>query len=268
MPLADVNGQRLHYVDSDPDGHKPPAVLVHGFLMDHRMFDPITAALEADFRVIRYDTRGFGQTPWDGKPFDFYDAVDDCAALLDHLGVKQATIGGMSRGGYMALRFALVHPARVRALVLMSTRSGVDGAELHTIYRQIRDTWRDHGPIDAVVHGNANGILGPEAEVPALWREWLPRWRGYAPAAVAAGIDAMIERDDIDDRLDAITAPALVVHGTADAGIPFADAERLAAALPDARGLVKIEGGHHAAVLARADVVIPPLRAFLRAYAT
>ncbi len=267
MPFADVNGQRLHYVDSDPDGQKPPVVLVHGFLMDHRMFDPIAAALADAFRVIRYDTRGFGQTRWDGRRFTFYDAVADCAGLLDHLGIERATIGGMSRGGYMALRFALVHPERTRALILMSTRASVDAPEVHGIYRQVRDTWRDHGPIDPVVHGNANGILGPKDDVPQLWTDWLPRWRSYDPKAIAAGIDAMIERDDVSDRLGEIEAPALIVHGTADAGIPFADGELLAEKLPGAQGLVKVDGGHHTAVLAHADTVIPPMRAFLREFA-
>lgn len=266
MPFAETNGQRLYYVDSDPEGRRPPVVLVHGFLMDHRMFDPIADALRRDFRVIRYDTRGFGRTPWDGRPFDFYDAARDCAGLLDHLGLERAVIGGMSRGGYMALRFALLLPERVRALVLMSTRAAVDAPEIHAVYRQVRDTWREHGAVDPIVHGNANGILGPEAEVGALWKDWLPRWRGYDPKAIAAGIDAMIERDDVADRLGEIEAPALVVHGTADAGIPFEDGVFLAKNLPGARGLVRIEGGHHSAALSRADEVIPPLRAFLTSY--
>ena len=148
----------------------------------------------------------------------------------------------------------------------MSTRASADAPEIHAVYRQVRDTWRDHGPVDPIVHGNANGILGPEAEVGELWKDWLPRWRAYDPKAIAAGIDAMVERDDVAGRLGEIEAPALVIHGTADVGVPFEHGEFLAKHLPGAKGLVALEGGHHSVVLSRAAEVIPPLRAFLEAH--
>ncbi|MCA9538779.1 MAG: alpha/beta hydrolase, partial [Myxococcales bacterium] len=122
-------------------------------------------------------------------------------------------------------------------------------------------------PVDPIVFGNANGILGPEADVGDLWKTWLPRWRATDPHAIAAGIDAMIERDDVTDRLGDIHTPALIFHGDADAGVPFESGVELATKLPRAEGLIALPGGHHAAVLSQADRVIGPLQTFLRAHA-
>ena len=122
MPFADVNGQRIRFEDSGGDG--PPIVLSHGFLMDREMFAPQVQALSPQFRVITWDERGFGETEFDGQPFTYWDSARDCLALLDHLGIERAVLGGMSQGGFLSLRAALLAPHRVRALVLIDTQSG------------------------------------------------------------------------------------------------------------------------------------------------
>ena len=118
MPFASIHGQEIHFEDSGGAG--APLVLGHGFLMDQSMFDPQVAALAPEFRVIRWDARGFGATRWDGKPFTYWDLADDLLALLDHLGLERAVLGGMSQGGFSAMRAALRKPERVRGLVLIS----------------------------------------------------------------------------------------------------------------------------------------------------
>ena len=108
MPYAEVNGQRLRYEDTGGDG--PPVIFSHGFLMDHEMFAPQAAALAPEFRVIAWDERGFGETEFDGKPFTYWDSARDCFGLLDHLGIEQAVLGGMSQGGFLSMRAALLEP--------------------------------------------------------------------------------------------------------------------------------------------------------------
>ena len=83
------------------------------------MFDSQVAALSDKFRVITWDERGFGDTEYDGKPFTYWDSANDCLALMTHLGVETAVLGGMSQGGFLSLRAALTAPERVRALVLI-----------------------------------------------------------------------------------------------------------------------------------------------------
>ena len=72
--------------------------------------------------MITWDQRGFGQTEFDSQPFTYWDSADDCLGLLDHLQLDRAVIGGMSQGGFVALRAALKAPERVRALILHRTR--------------------------------------------------------------------------------------------------------------------------------------------------
>src|SRR5262245_17100154 len=115
MPYAEVNGQRIYYQDTGGDGQV--IVLAHGFLMDRSMFAPQIEAFGDQYRLVTWDQRGFGQTEFDSLPFTYWDSADDCLALLDHLQVEQAVVGGMSQGGFIALRAALKAPERVRALI-------------------------------------------------------------------------------------------------------------------------------------------------------
>ena len=124
MPYASVNGQRIYFEDTGGDG--APVILAHGFLMDHEMFEPQVDALAPEFRVITWDERGFGLTEFDGEPFTYWDSALDCLALLDHLDIRRAVVGGMSQGGFVSLRAALTAPERVRALVLLDTAADVD----------------------------------------------------------------------------------------------------------------------------------------------
>lgn len=257
MPTATVSGQPIAYDDSGGDG--PVVLFAHGFLMDRTMFGPQVEALTPDYRCVTFDERGFGGTPVRG-PFDYWDLAEDAVGLLDHLGVERAVLAGMSQGGFVALRAALRHPDRVEGLVLVDTDAGVDDEETREGYRQMFRTWREQGPIEPIVETLADLILGPD---PELRRAWIERWRELDPAELEIPVRCLLDREDVSDRLDAIECPVLIVHGEDDESIPIARAERVAAALPDCRGLVRVPGAMHAPVLSHPGVVNPPLRAFL-----
>ena len=146
MPFAEVNGQRLRFDDSGGDG--PAVVLSHGFLMDREMFEPQVKALAPEHRVITWDERGFGETEFDGQPFTYWDSARDCLGLLDHLGLDDAVLGGMSQGGFLSMRAALLAPERVRALVLIDTQAGPEDPERLPTYRQMQQTWLEAGLVD------------------------------------------------------------------------------------------------------------------------
>lgn len=266
MPIAQINNQKIYFEDSGGDG--PALVFMHGFLMDQSMFDPQVEALAPDFRCIRFDARAFGQTEWDGQPFTLYDTVADCIGLMDYLGIDQATIIGMSQGGYAALRVALTHPNRVKALILMSTRSGADEAEAKAMYLQTRDTWREHGPVDPLIEGLMTAIIGPKETTGKLWETWTPKWKARTGEQIYHAMNNLLERDDISDaQLKTIVVPVLVTHGEADMGVPIMLGEALDATLPNSRGLVRIPQAAHAANLTHPHVINPPLRQFLAQYA-
>lgn len=258
--IAELNGQGIYFEDSGGSGR--PIILAHGFLMDGRMFDPQVAALAPEFRVIRWDARGFGRTRWDGKPFSLWDSAADCIALLDHLGIDKAVIGGMSQGGYCALRIALRYSERVKALVLMSTRGTNDAEETKAGYLQAAQVWGSVGP-EPIIQALSAPILG-DARHFATWQE---RWRQVSAASYMAATRNLVDRDDISGRLKEIRCPAIVFHGLEDSGIPPSDGELLHKTLPGSVRFVGVPGATHAASLTHPEVVNPPLLEFLRAYA-
>ncbi|MGZ4683979.1 MAG: alpha/beta fold hydrolase [Acidimicrobiales bacterium] len=257
MATAAVNGARIAYDDTGGDG--PPVVLAHGFLMDRSMFAPQVEALAPSHRVITWDERGFGETEYDGEPFTYWDGASDCLGLLDHLDIRRAVIGGMSQGGFIALRVALMAPERVRGLILLDSQAGTEDPEVAPLYQGMIDDWVANGPSTDLTTATASIILG-HPELDAAWTE---RWVNRPQAALRQPGTTLLTRDSIWDRLGEISAPALVVHGTADAAIGMDKAERLASGLSGCDGVVCIEGGTHAANLTHPDDVNAAVLAFL-----
>jgi 3-oxoadipate enol-lactonase len=259
MAFFEHDGARIFYEDSGGDG--PPILWSHGFLMDHTMFDAQVAALD-DHRHIRWDERGFGRTE-SSAPFTYWDSAEDAIALLDHLNIDQAVLAGMSQGGFLSLRAALAHPDRVRALILIDTQAGTEDPETLESYR---------GMVEAVAHGDEetrSAVLDIVAGLiigdPELEPEWKARWMADDPTRIVEPGAALLDRDDITDRLGEITCPTLIVHGTADTAIPIEKAELLRAELADCRDLVPIEGAAHAANLTHPAEVNPHIERFLAA---
>ena len=117
MSYADVNGLSLYY---EEHGSGAPLVLLHGGISDGEMFAPILPELAAQRRVITVDLQGHGHTADVDRPLRPESMADDIAALIEHLGLKQADVMGYSLGGLVALRTAIQHPQLVRRLVLVS----------------------------------------------------------------------------------------------------------------------------------------------------
>ncbi|MEM8661504.1 MAG: alpha/beta hydrolase [Pseudomonadota bacterium] len=256
MPYADVNGQHIRYEDTGTD--LPVVLCSHGFLMNHTMFDHQVDALEQEFRVVRWDERGFGDTPAT-EAFTYWDSANDAIALLDHLGIDQAVFAGMSQGGYLSLRAALAHPERVRALVLMNTCHDMDNAETHAGNQQLLEAW-EAGAYDEVAPMIAQIILGPEEH----WEPWISLWKSIDMAGFKHASACLLGKDDIEGRIGEINAPALVVHGTEDSAIHIDRARSMASALKDCRGMVEVQGAAHAANLTHPAEVNPPVLEFLR----
>lgn len=100
------------------DGEGPVIVMLHGGMASHVASLPLVAPLASRYRVLAPDLRSNGKS-WSGAPLTFDQLADDVEALLDHLGVDRAVVGGVSGGSGVALRFALRHPDRMAGLVLV-----------------------------------------------------------------------------------------------------------------------------------------------------
>jgi len=261
MPVAAANGIEINYTDSGGQG--PAVVFSHGYLMDHTMFDRQVTVLAPEYRVITWDERGHGGTRATGA-FTYWDSAADVLALLDHLGVERAVLAGMSQGGFLSLRAALTAPDRVRALVLIDSQAGQEDPAVAPGYEQIHQTWLEHGPgpVQEVV---ASIILGP-----GQWDGWYAKWSEqytqWAPddlAQLTWPFRCLMDRDDITGRLAGITCPTLIVHGTADAGIPLARAETVRDGLGGPITFVLVEGAPHASNVTHPDEVNQAILGFL-----
>lgn len=256
MQTAQLNGTTIAYEDTGGKG--PAVILSHGFLMDHSMFDHQVAALKGTHRVITWDERGFGGTkaPTD---FTYWDSARDVLALMDHLGIESAVVGGMSQGGFLSLRVALTAPDRVRALILLDTQAGTEDPATIEPYNQLHAAWVEHGAA-AVQEVIAGIILGPGS-----WTDWFDKWAVLEPEQFTRAFHCLMHRDDVTDRLGEITCPALIVHGTADVAIPMEKAEQLRDKLSGPTTLVPVEGGPHAANITHHEEVNSAILRFLEA---
>lgn len=258
MPTAHLNGIDVTYTDSGGDG---PAILFsHGFLMDHTMFDPQVAEFSGSHRCVTWDARGFGGTRVT-EPFSYWDSADDAVALLDHLGIDRAVFVGMSQGGFMSLRAALAHPARVAGVVLIDSAADVDDEATITEYREMIDVFTEGADEqrEAVYQVVAGLILGTDE----LAATWIPKWRRLDPEQLGLAGHALLDRDDITSRLASIECPLLAVHGTADTAITIDRAHALVPIARDHRGVVAVEGAAHAPNLSHPDQVNRAIADFL-----
>jgi 3-oxoadipate enol-lactonase len=258
MPSASVNGISIAY--SDSGGHGPAVLLSHGYLMDSSMFDVQVAVLVAEYRVITWDERCFGGTRAT-LPFGYWDSASDLLGLLDHLGIEQAVLVGMSQGGFISLRAALTAPQRVRAVVLIDSQAGLENPEVAPAYEQMEQIWMEQGPapVQEIV---ASIILGPP-DGPVSYDPWFAKWAKADRQETELAFRCLMDRDDITGRLGEIRCPALILHGTADAAIPMEKAEAMRAGLAGPVALVQVDGGTHAANLSHPDQVNVAMLEFL-----
>ncbi len=117
--LVPVKGGTIYY---ETQGQGPPLVLIHAGFLDRRMWDPQFIHFSKNYKVIRYDVRGFGKS---SKAEDKYSDIEDLRSLLQHLKVDKAHIVGVSNGGRIAIDFTTNNPEKVDRLVLVG--SGCSG---------------------------------------------------------------------------------------------------------------------------------------------
>ena len=241
----------------DEVGRGTPLLLLHAFPLDRRMWQGLGQALAPGARVVTMDARGFGESTGAGTIDDF---ADDAAALLDHLGVARAVVGGLSMGGYVALAFARRHADRLSGLLLADTRAGAD----NEAGRAGRDA-----AIARVAGEGPAGFVGefvPKLVAPEH-RKALDLALAIAAQQTALGVAgalaALRDRPDATAGLARIAVPTQIIVGALDALTPPTEARALAAAIPGATQ-VEIAGAGHLSVLEAPDEFADAVRALLR----
>ena len=230
---AQLNGIEIDY---EVTGRGRAVLMSHGYGATGRMWDGQHRALGDRYRLISWDMRGHGQTasPDDAAQYSLDLTVADMKALLDHLGVRRAVIGGLSLGGYVSLAFALAHPEVVEALIICDSGPGYRNAEA-------REKWNERARTRAtdLEKRGLEALGGRSRETQdAIKRHRSAQGLAHAARGMLAQTDARVI-----DALPSIRVPTLVVVGDRDD--PFvAPCEYMAKKIPGARLEVVKDAGH------------------------
>jgi pimeloyl-ACP methyl ester carboxylesterase len=233
--MAGLNrdGVEIYY---EVHGGGPTLLLSHGYSATSQMWRGQIEAFSKDFQLVLWDMRGHGASDYPADEGSYSEAatVGDMAALLDAVGAEQAIVGGLSLGGYMSLAFHLVHPERVRALLIIDTGPGYRNDEA-------REGW-NRNALRTAERYETEG-LGRLAAGSAEMRTSSHR----SADGLARAARGMLTQKDarVIGSLPAIAVSSLVVVGANDT--PFlAASDYMAAKIPGAKKAVVAEAGHAA----------------------
>jgi pimeloyl-ACP methyl ester carboxylesterase len=232
MPTAEVGRTELNYLHA---GQGEPMLLIQGMSATHLAWGrPFLDQLEQSFECIVFDNRGMGLSGPAQMPFTTADLAADALGLLDALGIERAHVVGISMGGMVAQELALAHPDRLRTLTIGASYCG--GAEGRLMRRE-----------DLEMLGEAMASGDRERVHRAMWeinlspgfREDDSRFAAFkemaealpAPREVIMQQMTACSEHDTSEWLGAVSAPALVVHGSEDRLLPTSNGRQIAALL-------------------------------------
>jgi 3-oxoadipate enol-lactonase len=232
LPFINANNLLFHYEWNGPEG-APVLVFSNSLGTNLSLWEPQIPAFEKTFRVLRYDSRGHGESGVSLRDYSIELLAQDVLGILDALKLDRVHFCGLSIGGMTGMWLAAHAPERLNKLVLANTSPQIGNAQ----------TW--NARVLAVRSaGNTKGIAQSVVE-----RWFTPQFRAKNPAAVAKTKE-MIESTNPDGYIAScaavrdfnfwpevgeIHAPALVIAGTHDASVPTADVQRLAREIPGAK---------------------------------
>jgi 3-oxoadipate enol-lactonase len=229
-------------------GDGPAVALLHSTVCDGRMWDAEFAALTERYRVLRYDFPGYGRSPLPGGD---WSNVEDLRGLLDEVGMERPALVGLSGGAFVALDFALVHPDRVRGLVLAAPAiGGLDWSEEIQRFGEEEDSLLEAGDVEGAVELNLRTWVdgpqrGPDDVDPEVRAKVGEMQRRAFEVQLAAEPGRLRRLEPpAAERLHEIDAPTLVLVGDADVPDVLERAELLARRIPGARKVVLPDVAH------------------------
>ena len=254
LPVGTENGNpiELHFEDY---GVGTPVVLIHGWPLSGRSWEnQVPALVEAGYRVIAYDRRGFGSSsqPWGGYDYDTFAA--DLDRLLQHLDLREVALVGFSMGGGEVVRYLGVYGSdRVAKAVLAAAvppylfKSGdnpagaLDDDAIAGFEAGVKSDRLAF--LDQFASGffSADGRL----KVSEAQRQYARDIAAFASPKATLDCIKAFGRTDFRGDLEKVTVPTLVIHGDSDAIVPFEASGKRSAEAIDGSELVLIEGGPH-----------------------
>ncbi len=235
-----ANGIEINY---EIEGDGPVVTFSHSLACTLSMWDEQVRALKNRYRVLRYDTRGHGQTSAPAGAYTLEQLAEDLKGLLDGLGITATHFVGLSMGGMIGQVFALKHPAMVQSLTLCDTTSRYPAAAAPVWEERIKTV----------------GAKGMEPMVaPTLERWFTASFRARrkdlmervgamirsTPAPGYIGCCHALPKINVTERLKDVRCPGLVIVGEEDPGTPVDMARDIHAALPGAELAILSRASH------------------------
>jgi pimeloyl-ACP methyl ester carboxylesterase len=250
--ILESAGVKLFYEIS---GDGPDLVLLHPYPSDHSFWRPAAAHWEGRFRLILPDLRGLGRSGVGEGATTMALLAEDLLRLCDHLKIERAVFGGCSVGGYVLFELWRRCRERVKALLLMDTRAGVDTPEGRAGRLKNADETLLRGS-EWAVEQMIPRLFSPQTlrsrpDVVERARVTMQHGGAKGMAAMQRG---MAERIDSTATLASIDVPALVLGGEDDAPSPVKELQRLAAGIRGAELKIVPRAGHFAAFEQPAEV--------------
>ena len=246
-------------------GRGEPWLLVHGFPLDHTMWDPLAERLAQNVRILAPDLVGFGASgALPPGPATMGAFADSLAELLVACGIDgPVTLVGLSMGGYIGLAFYRRHPERVGRMVLCDTRAASDTPEARARREATARRVLEAGTPQALVETLLPQLFAAKTQAahPEVVEATARVMRATAPATIAAALRGMAERPDHTELLPELTCRVLYVAGSEDALTPPSEMAAMAEATPQGT-FAAIEGAGHMAPLEQPDRVYAVIEAW------
>jgi 3-oxoadipate enol-lactonase/4-carboxymuconolactone decarboxylase len=222
------DGANLHWRSEGPRS-APALVLLNSIGTDLSLYDAVIPHLAGTFRLLRLDTRGHGLSDAPEGDYDLERLALDVLEVMDAAEIQTAVLCGVSLGGMMAMRAALMSPARIEGLVLVCTSAAMDRAAWQARVQTVRAEGMS-AIVDLAISRFVSDafVVSSPAAVRRLRDGVLA-----TPAAGYAGCAAAIRDMDLLSAISSITVPVLMICGAKDVSTPFADhGDKVASAIP------------------------------------
>ncbi len=221
-------------------------LLIHGYPLSRAIWKPQLEGLSEAGRVIAPDLRGFGGSQATPGPYGMDLLADDCAALLDGLGIRQPVIvGGLSMGGYVALAFYRKYPGRVGGLILAATRAVADSPEARDGRDKAAALAQKEGST-AIARAMLPKMLSPKTfqTRPELVAQVKSIMESASVTGIVGALQGMRARPDSSALLAKITQPALLLFGEDDQFVPRPEIDAMHAAIRGSQLHILLDAGH------------------------
>lgn len=227
-------------------GSGPTLILLHGFPLDHQLWQDQLTVLSENYQVLAPDFRGFGKSSLSEHPYKLSDLADDVEAVRQHLAPNQPVVlCGLSMGGYVAFEYWRRHAEQLRGLILANTKPESDTDEARSGRLAMAQQAIEGGGWSAV-QGMLPKLLAPDhlRDQNQGYQRVLRMMHDCRGESVAAAQQAMAERREFVPALPGIRVPTLVITGAHDVIAPPTLTKKWAAVLPEGRCEVVESAAH------------------------